>query len=83
MLFFDLSKCLNPAVISLGCPTVQTCVKACPDETKNLENDEFDNVKQFCLPSADPIGKSMKDLINEEICPPFLLGEIHASIHIF
>jgi len=76
LLFFDLSKCLNPAVISLGCPTVQNCVEACPKVTKNLDNQKYDDVKQFCLPSADTNGKSMKELIDEEICPPYIIESI-------
>lgn len=32
LLFFDLTKCLNPAVLSLGCPTTQVCVQNCPTE---------------------------------------------------
>ena len=66
---------MNPAVISLGCPTVQNCVEACPKVTKNLDNQKYDDVKQFCLPSADTNGKSMKELIDEEICPPYIIGK--------
>ena len=32
LLFFDLTRCLNPAVMSLGCPTMQVCVKECPKD---------------------------------------------------
>ena len=31
LLFFDLTKCLNPASLVLGCPTPQVCVEKCPD----------------------------------------------------
>ena len=50
-------------------------MEACPKVTKNLDNQKYDDVKQFCLPSADTNGKSMKELIDEEICPPYIIGK--------
>ena len=32
LLFFDLTRCLNPAVLALGCPTPQVCVAECPKQ---------------------------------------------------
>lgn len=32
LLFFDLSKCIDPLVPIQGCPTPQVCVKQCPQE---------------------------------------------------
>ncbi len=36
LLFFDLTQCLNPAVLALGCPTPQVCVTECPREKFSL-----------------------------------------------
>lgn len=33
LFFFDLSKCADPLVPIQGCPTPQTCVKDCPNES--------------------------------------------------
>jgi len=44
LLFFDITECLNPAVITLGCPTPQICVKECPKKTSVSQND----IKPFC-----------------------------------
>jgi solute carrier family 44 (choline transporter-like protein), member 2/4/5 len=33
LVFFDLAKCADPLVPINGCPTTQTCVKQCPNET--------------------------------------------------
>ena len=48
LLFFDLTKCLNPAVLTLGCPTQQVCVKECPKETLFTA----DKLKDFCSPDT-------------------------------
>ena len=36
LLFFDLTRCLNPAVLALGCPTPQVCVEKCPEARMTL-----------------------------------------------
>merc|ERR1711935_976673 len=32
LLMFDLTQCLNPAVLVTGCTTEHVCVEKCPDE---------------------------------------------------
>ncbi|CAG9762843.1 unnamed protein product [Ceutorhynchus assimilis] len=33
LFFFDLTKCIDPSVPFLGCPTTQVCVETCPSTT--------------------------------------------------
>ena len=44
LLYEDITECLNPAVITLGCPTPQICVKECPEKTSIEE----EYTKLFC-----------------------------------
>jgi len=79
LLFFDLTECLNPAVISLGCPTPQICIENCPTETwpntlkkvRNIQNVPKE-IKPFCADDAD-FSKSFAQLIKMEKCPPYVL----------
>ena len=77
LMFFDLTKCLNLAVVSLGCPTVQTCVKECPNFTKRFkEEGQKQEMKQFCVSdlSVEKMNrKPVQTLIDEKLCPPFIL----------
>ena len=74
LLFYDLTKCMNPAVLSLGCPTPQVCVEKCPDE--NLfgygKPEDEDKMKPFCKKTAD-LGKDYKTLVKENDCPAWVL----------
>jgi len=82
LLFFDLTECLNPAVISLGCPTPQVCVEKCPTETLPKSGISFTNrvaantvpnkVRPFCAEDTD-FSKDFDRLIREEKCPPYVL----------
>jgi len=68
LLFFDITECLNPAVITLGCPTPQICVEKCPTKTSISPND----IKPFCtsdgecpkyvLKSMDLFGRCIPDI---------------------
>ena len=42
LLFFDLTKCLNPAILTLGCLTPQVCVEKCPG-TITIQKTTFDH----------------------------------------
>ena len=79
LLFYDLTKCLNPAVLSLGCPTKQVCVSECPD--KNLfgltlnPSQALSIMKPFCDPSDEDINsKSYQDLVTKKACPAWVLN---------
>ena len=77
LLFFDLTKCLNPAVLSLGCPTPQVCVEECPKNTKPFYHNPSAKIflKPFCQPMPDGEfrSKSADQLILEKLCPPWVL----------
>jgi len=78
LLFFDLTQCLNPAVISLGCPTPQICVKECPSKTEVFFGNGASftyskmKIKPYCALDAD-FQKSIKDLVLENSCPSWVL----------
>ena len=63
LLFFDITECLNLAVITLGCPTPQICVKECPKKTSVDKKD----IKPFCS-SDDP-----------DHCPKYILESMDVS----
>lgn len=87
LLFFDLTKCLNPAVLALGCRTPQVCVEECPREkysgyaeahfgiSLSKSQDVKNKMKPFCanVTDAEWRTKSAKTLIEEEICPAWVL----------
>ena len=56
LMIYDLTECLNVAVMVIGCPTQQVCVAKCPDET-------FSPREQLQLddPDEDRIKKKMID----------------------
>ena len=103
-MMFDLSQCLNPAVLVSGCSTpqvnylqrpqlqerdhpVQICVKECPKENYlglgadkligigGGEESDKEKMKPYCKKIDE--GKfqefSVKELIANEICPPWYL----------
>jgi len=81
LLFFDLTQCLNPAVLTLGCPTPQVCVEKCPTKTLSFSKTNILNVfqgkvpaeiKPFCTKDTD-FTKDFTELINSENCPPYVL----------
>lgn len=63
LLFFDLTKCIDPKVPLFGCPTPQVCVNECPtesfvyDESVCNEN-SFERIRQSlrCTVDKDQIG---------------------------
>ena len=77
LLFFDLTRCLNPAVLSLGCPTPQTCVKKCPEFTTSFSYgaNSKSQMRPYCfmLPDSEYESQSISELIKEGICPAFIL----------
>lgn len=72
-MFFDLTRCLNPAVLSLGCPTPQVCVKECPKQIMTLSKA---TMRPYCSQMDDATfsSKSKSELINEKLCPPWVLA---------
>ncbi len=83
LIFFDLTRCLNPAILSLGCPTPQVCVEECPSKTMSgyaLQSQGQEGLaktvmKPFCAPMSESEfrSKSAKELINEGLCPAWTL----------
>jgi choline transporter-like protein 2/4/5 len=83
LLFFDLTRCLNPAVLSLGCPTPQVCVEECPKnassgyvmQSQGKEVLAKTTMKPYCTPisNSEFSSKSAKKLIDEGLCPAWVL----------
>jgi len=83
LMMFDLTQCLNPAILVTGCPTPQMCVEKCPDEMYSplavlkfgggSEDDIKTKMRPYCKLVDDSIfgSKSVATLIKEEICPPW------------
>ena len=83
LLFFDLTRCLNPAVLALGCRTTQVCVSQCPQEkysgVLDLQYRSSEAVKETLKPFCANMTQSRWDrltarqLIEDELCPAWLL----------
>jgi len=85
LMIYDLTKCLNVAVMVTGCPTQQVCVAKCPDETFSpreqlqMDDPDEDRIKKkmidYCQPNRteEIKAKSVKTLIDEEICPAWYI----------
>lgn len=85
LLMFDLSQCLNPAVLVTGCQTPHVCVEKCPDDNFSplaeikkpspfgmSEGAIKAKMKPYCKPE-DLADSSVETLIKDEICPPWWL----------
>jgi len=84
LIMFDLTQCLNPAVLVTGCQTTQVCVKKCPTEAYSPYGDlklgkpEFlikEKMRPYCKLVSDAMYQQMsvQKLIDQEICPPWYL----------
>jgi len=89
LLMFDLSQCLNPAVLVTGCQTPHVCVEKCPDENfsplaeakksslgGSLVGMSEQEIKNKMKPYCKPENLEDRDvvtLVNEEVCPPWYL----------
>ena len=83
LLFFDVTRCLNPAVLSLGCPTTQVCVRECPKErysplgdlAVHREESVKEKMRPFCVQMSDSEwdASSARDLIEGDKCPTWWL----------
>jgi len=84
LIFFDLTRCLNPGVLAHGCPTPQVCVEKCPTisfsglyEAEQGRGEEVAKagMKSFCAPMSDKDwqSKSVATLIEEGLCPAWVL----------
>jgi len=84
LLLFDITQCLNPAALISGCPTPHVCVSHCPDETFSAygsleagvaEHSIKDRIFPYCNVQnrSDLDGRSVKQLIQDEICPPWYI----------
>ena len=77
LLIFDLTQCLNAAVLVIGCPTEQICVSKCPPVNYSPAADLFagivgeqeikQNMKDYCKPFNDSL--TVDELLKKEICP--------------
>jgi len=89
LLMFDLSQCLNPAVLVTGCTTPHVCVEKCPDENfsplaeakktevgGSLVGMSQQEIKDKMRPYCKPVNldeKDVKTLVKEDICPPWYI----------
>jgi len=85
LLMFDMTQCLNPAILVEGCLTPKVCVNRCPDESysplfnaetgKTSETEIKRRMKDFCrMDKMEEFNKfSVKKLVQEGICPPWYL----------
>jgi len=83
LLLFDMTQCLNPAVLVQGCLTPKVCVEKCPEETyspvfqarsgKN-EDEIKKEMEPFCKKGADLKTDSVRTLVDKGICPPWYLA---------
>jgi choline transporter-like protein 2/4/5 len=84
LLLFDLTQCLNPAVLISGCLTPHVCVPKCPDLTffphgEKLVKTSETKIKNIMAPYCnvnsvkDLEGKTVSELIDKKICPPWFL----------
>mgnify|MGYP001184644322 FL=1 len=85
LLFYDLTRCLNPAAVAIGCPTPQVCVEKCPEKNvfgyglflSGHDDQAKTDMKPFCSKSAAAImeagGKTYEDLVKEKTCPAWVL----------
>ena len=76
LLLYDLTQCLNAAVLVTGCPTEQICVAQCPQENFSPAGARLTGVneeiikrkmKPYCKPHDDT--KTLDELLEREICP--------------
>lgn len=84
--YFDILSCAVSAnVISIAqnglqCPTPQVCVSSCPEDLWAVNVSQYSETvdkvynkyKNFCLPGVPP-DKTVKESLEEEVCPRFLL----------
>jgi len=85
LLLFDLTQCLNPAVLISGCVTKHICVARCPSSTYSAygssalgrgEDEIKDTIFPFCnVETRDQLNTAtVKQLIDNHICPPWYLS---------
>ncbi|XP_053600739.1 choline transporter-like 2 isoform X2 [Plodia interpunctella] len=80
LVFFDITRCLQPDTPITGCPTPQVCVNQCPDRTINFEKEltaaNFNELKSrmVCKYDVDisTYEKAMQS-ISEEKCAKSVL----------
>ena len=84
LLFFDLTRCLNPAVLVSGCPTEQVCVAKCPDKMYSgwaayKSGLAQSNIKEVMRPTCVKMPNeewdklSVEQLFEDNICPAWVL----------
>jgi len=82
LLVFDMTKCLNPAVLVEGCLTPQACVAACPTQTyaatTGLQPQQAvkERVAPYCLDPELALHPdySVARLVEEGVCPAWYLA---------
>ena len=75
LLLYDLTQCLNAAVLVTGCPTEQICVAQCPNETFWAEDKDKEKMKPYCKPNKqeEMESKTVDQLVKEGICPKWFV----------
>jgi len=85
LLMFDLTQCLNPAILVTGCLTTHVCVENCPKEhyyplaSRDDEKTIKEKLKPYCRKLLTEQERNdfekddIKTLIRKEICPPWYL----------
>uniref|UniRef100_A0A673GAX6 Choline transporter-like protein n=1 Tax=Sinocyclocheilus rhinocerous TaxID=307959 RepID=A0A673GAX6_9TELE len=80
LFYFNMMKCASPMVLlEFQCPTPQVCVEKCPDRTMTLvtavgkiESQDWGYYKSYCR--ADPGMKSVPQILQEKLCPAYLIS---------
>uniref|UniRef100_A0A672PYW6 Choline transporter-like protein n=1 Tax=Sinocyclocheilus grahami TaxID=75366 RepID=A0A672PYW6_SINGR len=80
LFYFNMMKCASPMVLlEFQCPTPQVCVEKCPDRTMTLvtavgkiESEDWGYYKSYCR--ADPGTKSVPQILQEKLCPAYLIS---------
>ncbi|XP_017777299.1 PREDICTED: CTL-like protein 2 isoform X2 [Nicrophorus vespilloides] len=75
LFFFDITKCLSPAVPFTGCPTNQICVEECPKDTFLWnKNSELNYMKLKCVQGIQPKNNEEgDDFVNKGLCARYHL----------
>uniref|UniRef100_A0A671RHB2 Choline transporter-like protein n=1 Tax=Sinocyclocheilus anshuiensis TaxID=1608454 RepID=A0A671RHB2_9TELE len=78
LFYFNMMKCASPMVLlEFQCPTPQVCVEKCPDRTMTLvtavgKTQDWEYYKSYCR--ADPGTKSVPQILQEKLCPAYLIS---------
>uniref|UniRef100_A0A671RHM7 Choline transporter-like protein n=1 Tax=Sinocyclocheilus anshuiensis TaxID=1608454 RepID=A0A671RHM7_9TELE len=87
LFYFNMMKCASPMVLlEFQCPTPQVCVEKCPDRTMTLvtavgKTQDWEYYKSYCR--ADPGTKSVPQILQEKLCPAYLISSKPCKAFVF